>query len=200
MSSEFGSAKHRPNRSAKFAIRPFHPCSGIACMNISSNKGGLSCLTPPPRFTFFQCRGEDLFAFSHDITGANIPRSPCTQGWIFCEQFELGPRARSSSNNGRANPEGDRKQRILRLAWLERFIRPAEPPARLTEGNICHRPEPMLRSGTMALRSGARSCLRTKPRSCPSTEVSRSSRRHFSVVPRRRPKASKVSITQATTC
>jgi hypothetical protein len=42
----------------------------------------------------FQCKGEDLFAISHDITGANIPRSPCTQGWIFCEQFELGPRAR----------------------------------------------------------------------------------------------------------
>jgi hypothetical protein len=42
----------------------------------------------------FQCQGEDLFAISHDITGANIPRSPCTQGWIFCEQFELGPRAR----------------------------------------------------------------------------------------------------------
>ena len=40
----------------------------------------------------FQCKGEDLFAISHDITGANIPRSPCTQGWIFCEQFELGRR------------------------------------------------------------------------------------------------------------
>jgi hypothetical protein len=108
-------------------------------------------LTPPPRFTFFQCRGEDLFAFSHDITGANIPRSPCTQGWIFCEQFELGPGARSSSNNGRANPEGDRKQRILRLAWLERFIRPAEPPARLTEGNICHRPEAHVAVGNNGL-------------------------------------------------
>ena len=37
----------------------------------------------------FQCQGEDLYAVSYDITGANIPRSPCTLGWIFCEQFEL---------------------------------------------------------------------------------------------------------------
>jgi hypothetical protein len=42
----------------------------------------------------FQCQGEDLFAVSHDMTGANIPRSPCTHGWEFCEQFELGLRAR----------------------------------------------------------------------------------------------------------
>jgi hypothetical protein len=41
----------------------------------------------------FQCRGEDLFAVSHDATGANIPRSPCTQGWIFCQQFQLGAHA-----------------------------------------------------------------------------------------------------------
>ena len=42
----------------------------------------------------FQCQGEDLFAVSHDMTGANIPRSPCTHGWEFCEQFELGLRSR----------------------------------------------------------------------------------------------------------
>jgi hypothetical protein len=40
----------------------------------------------------FQCEGEDLYAVSHDITGANIPRSPCTQGWRLCEAFELGRR------------------------------------------------------------------------------------------------------------
>jgi len=40
----------------------------------------------------FQCEGEDLYAVSHDITGANIPRSPCTLGWRFCEAFELGQR------------------------------------------------------------------------------------------------------------
>jgi hypothetical protein len=39
----------------------------------------------------FQCTGEDLYAVSHDATGGNIPRSSCTQGWILCEQFELGP-------------------------------------------------------------------------------------------------------------
>jgi hypothetical protein len=40
----------------------------------------------------FQCRGEDLYAVSHVSSGANIPRSTCAQGWIFCEQFELGSR------------------------------------------------------------------------------------------------------------
>ena len=39
----------------------------------------------------FQSQDEDLFAVSHDGTGANIPRSPCTQGWVLCERFELGP-------------------------------------------------------------------------------------------------------------
>jgi len=38
----------------------------------------------------FQCEGEDLFAVSFDASGANIPRSPCTQGWTLCETFELG--------------------------------------------------------------------------------------------------------------
>ena len=37
----------------------------------------------------FQCEGEDLYAVSHDITGGNIPRSPCTQGWRFCQEFQL---------------------------------------------------------------------------------------------------------------
>jgi hypothetical protein len=40
----------------------------------------------------FQCEGEDLYAVSHAITGANIPRSPCTLGWRLCETFELGRR------------------------------------------------------------------------------------------------------------
>jgi len=40
----------------------------------------------------FQCRDEDLYAISHDITGANIPRSPCTLGWHLCETFQLGRR------------------------------------------------------------------------------------------------------------
>ena len=37
----------------------------------------------------FQCRGEDLYAVSHDSTGGNIPRSPCTLGWSLCEEFLL---------------------------------------------------------------------------------------------------------------
>lgn len=38
----------------------------------------------------FQCKDEDLYAVSHDVTGANIPRSPCALGWQFCEKFQLG--------------------------------------------------------------------------------------------------------------
>src|SRR6476659_4666291 len=38
----------------------------------------------------FQCSGEDLYAVSHDRTGANIPRSSCTQGWQLCGEFQLG--------------------------------------------------------------------------------------------------------------
>ena len=41
----------------------------------------------------FQCKDEDLYAVSHDITGANIPRSPCALGWVLCEEFQLGRRA-----------------------------------------------------------------------------------------------------------
>jgi hypothetical protein len=39
----------------------------------------------------FQCDSEDLYAVSHDRTGRNIPRSPCTQGWRLCVEFQLGP-------------------------------------------------------------------------------------------------------------
>jgi hypothetical protein len=38
----------------------------------------------------FHCRGDDLFAVSHDITGANLPRTTCTGGWLLHQKFELG--------------------------------------------------------------------------------------------------------------
>jgi hypothetical protein len=41
----------------------------------------------------FQSHGEDLYAVTHDITGHNIPRSPCTKGWRLCEAFQLGVHA-----------------------------------------------------------------------------------------------------------
>jgi hypothetical protein len=41
----------------------------------------------------FQCRCEDLFAVSHDITGRNIPRTSCTDGWYLTQKFELGVHA-----------------------------------------------------------------------------------------------------------
>lgn len=39
----------------------------------------------------FQCDDEDLYAVSHDVTGGNIPRSACAEGWTLCDQFALGP-------------------------------------------------------------------------------------------------------------
>jgi hypothetical protein len=39
----------------------------------------------------FQCQGEDLYAISHDESGSNIPRSPCTHGWSLREEFLLSP-------------------------------------------------------------------------------------------------------------
>ena len=38
----------------------------------------------------FQCGTEELFAVSLDKTGARLPRSPCTQGWILRKEFQLG--------------------------------------------------------------------------------------------------------------
>jgi hypothetical protein len=40
----------------------------------------------------FQCGDEQLFAVSPNNTGANIPRGPCTQGWVLREEFLLGVR------------------------------------------------------------------------------------------------------------
>jgi hypothetical protein len=37
----------------------------------------------------FQCREEELFAVSSDKTGANLPRSSCTQGWELRQEFQL---------------------------------------------------------------------------------------------------------------
>ena len=38
----------------------------------------------------FQCASEDLFAVTHDITGANLPRDSCGQGWMLRDRFQLG--------------------------------------------------------------------------------------------------------------
>jgi hypothetical protein len=38
----------------------------------------------------FQCGSEELFAFSPDKAGANLPRSSCTQGWLLRQEFQLG--------------------------------------------------------------------------------------------------------------
>ena len=40
----------------------------------------------------FQCGESDLFAVSHDRTGANIPRAQCAQGWFLRDKFRLGIR------------------------------------------------------------------------------------------------------------
>ena len=38
----------------------------------------------------FQCGNEQLFAVTLDKTGANLPRSSCTQGWLVRKEFRLG--------------------------------------------------------------------------------------------------------------
>ena len=38
----------------------------------------------------FQCDGEELFAVSPEKGGANIPRSSCTQGWLFRQELQFG--------------------------------------------------------------------------------------------------------------
>jgi hypothetical protein len=41
----------------------------------------------------FQCAGDDLFAVSHDMTGANLPRASCSQGWILRGKSQLAEHA-----------------------------------------------------------------------------------------------------------
>jgi hypothetical protein len=38
----------------------------------------------------FQCASDDLFAVTHDMTGANLPRAICEQGWTLRDRFPLG--------------------------------------------------------------------------------------------------------------
>ena len=38
----------------------------------------------------FQCASDDLFAVTRDMTGANLPRASCEQGWILRDRFQLG--------------------------------------------------------------------------------------------------------------
>jgi hypothetical protein len=39
----------------------------------------------------FQCSGDnELFAISHDLTGANIPQATCTLGWVLRDEFQIG--------------------------------------------------------------------------------------------------------------
>lgn len=38
----------------------------------------------------FRCQCDDLFAVTHDITGRNIPRTTCPEGWLLKREFMLG--------------------------------------------------------------------------------------------------------------
>ena len=40
----------------------------------------------------FQCGERNLFAVSHDETGANIPTAECLEGWVLRNSFRLGVR------------------------------------------------------------------------------------------------------------
>ncbi len=41
----------------------------------------------------FQCAGDDLFAVSNDMTGANLPRASCPRGWILRNKSQPGQHA-----------------------------------------------------------------------------------------------------------
>jgi len=43
-----------------------------------------------PVVYIFQCASDDLFAVTRDMTGANLPRASCAQGWILRDMFQLG--------------------------------------------------------------------------------------------------------------
>jgi hypothetical protein len=38
----------------------------------------------------FQCGDSEVFAVSHDRTGANIPTGECAEGWLLRKAFRLG--------------------------------------------------------------------------------------------------------------
>jgi hypothetical protein len=38
----------------------------------------------------FRGRDQDLFGVTLDETGANLPRTACTQGWLLRKEFQLG--------------------------------------------------------------------------------------------------------------
>jgi hypothetical protein len=40
----------------------------------------------------FQCGKSNLFAVSHDQTGANVPTAKCPEGWQLRKTFRLGVR------------------------------------------------------------------------------------------------------------
>ena len=40
----------------------------------------------------FQCGKSDLFAVTHEQTGANIPTAKCPEGWLLRNTFRLGVR------------------------------------------------------------------------------------------------------------
>src|SRR5215813_6233944 len=43
-----------------------------------------------PVVYIFQCASDDLFAVTHDMTGANLPRASCAQGWVLRDRLQLG--------------------------------------------------------------------------------------------------------------
>jgi hypothetical protein len=64
----------------------------------------------------FQCGNCDLFAVSHDQTGANVPTAECPDGWVLRNTFRLGIRASAGSDRAGTNPERYFGRRVLHLA------------------------------------------------------------------------------------
>ena len=53
-----------------------------------------------PVVYIFQCASDDLFAVTHDVTGANLPRASCAEGWILRDSLQLGEYASISTPMG----------------------------------------------------------------------------------------------------
>ena len=65
----------------------------------------------------FQCGNEQLIAVTLDETGANLPRSSCTQGWLVRNVFSVRRAgARASRHQPRTDPAGHHCEGLLHLA------------------------------------------------------------------------------------
>jgi len=101
-----GCRSHAISSRTAAAVSPsMPPLLGSKPKATSSSRARLSCWVKsfPPRVAkghpmsddalvvyIFQCASDDLFAVTGDMTGANLPRASCAQGWILRDKFLVG--------------------------------------------------------------------------------------------------------------